>query len=638
MAAVARRRGARLRLRLTAWPRVGKPRQQQLQAEVPWRRGTMPQTALADVFGGVASGLEPRVDRRAAAIQEANEDEYIQLPPAARSLPETTTMSYRVLARRWRPKNFSSMVGQEHVVRALRNALEQNRLHHACLFTGTRGVGKTTFARIIAKCLNCARGVTADPCGECEACCGIDAGRFIDLLEVDAASRARVDETRDLMDSVPYAPTVGRCKVYLIDEVHMFSNHSFNALLKVLEEPPDHVKFLFATTEPKRIPVTVLSRCLQFNLRRLAPEQIATQIEIILKSEEVQFDAQAPRLLATAAQGSMRDALSLLDQAISDGGGELREARLKAMLGTVEQADVEGLLEAVISGDGPALLAECDRVADLQTNPAEVLSTMLTLLQRVAVCQAAGSVGTLQATPGSVRDFAARVSTAEVQLFYQIALTGRRDLSLCPDPHAGLEMCMVRMLAFRPGEEATTKTVAAANARACRNPAPAVRTNDNQVTPASTATGLTTVDGGVDPASSTATASVESPPDVTESRLDVWWRELVGQLQVSNGTRQLALQCAPQERTETRLVLAIDGAGQVLLSDARKQRLQEALDQALDPSLKLEFSTQRPGRPVPAERNHQLALRYLKEDTVVRQLQTQYGASIDPNSVRLVEI
>lgn len=546
-------------------------------------------------------------------------------------------MSYRVLARRWRPKNFSGMVGQEHVVRALRNALEQNRLHHACLFTGTRGVGKTTFARIIAKCLNCAQGVTAEPCGECEACRGIDAGRFIDLLEVDAASRARVDETRDLMDSVPYAPTVGRYKVYLIDEVHMFSNHSFNALLKVLEEPPDHVKFLLATTEPKRIPVTVLSRCLQFNLRRLAPEKIAAQVERILTSEEVQFDAQAPRLLATAAQGSMRDALSLLDQAISDGGGELREARLKAMLGTVEQADVEGLLEAVISGDGPALLAECERVADLQTNPAEVLSTMLSLLQRIAVCQAAGSVGTRQAAPGSVRDFAARVSTAEVQLFYQIALTGRRDLSLCPDPHAGLEMCMVRMLAFRPGEEATAKTVATANARARKDPAPATQTQANQPAPAPASTGPATVDAGVEPAPSTATAPGEPPPGAAESELDAWWRELVGRLQVSNGTRQLALQCVPQARTETSLVLAIDERGQVLLGDARKQRLQEALDQALDPPLKLEFSAQRPGRLVPAERNRQLALRYLEEDTVVQQLQAQYGASIDPSSVRPVE-
>ena len=549
-------------------------------------------------------------------------------------------MSYRVLARRWRPVDFNSMVGQEHVVRTLRNALQQDQLHHACLFTGTRGVGKTTLARILAKCLNCARGVTAEPCGECEACRGIDAGNFIDLLEVDAASRARVDETRDLMDSVPYAPTAGRCKVYLIDEVHMFSNHSFNALLKILEEPPDHVKFLLATTEPKRIPVTVLSRCLQFNLRRLAPGQISTQLEHILESEKVPFDAESPRLLAEAAQGSMRDALSLLDQAISDGGGELRETSVKAMLGTVEQADVEGLLEAVISADGPALLAECERVADLQTNPSEVLSAMLTLLQRIAFQQAAGTAGKRKATAGSVRDFATRIPAAEVQLLYQVALTGRRDLSLCPDPHAGLEMCLVRMLAFRPGAGDPTgareqrqapasaspaKPAATAPRKAHNDPAPTGRKPANPAAPATAAGNGSAAAPGTD----------AQPPAAQVSELDAWWHALVGRLETNHGTRQLALNCLPLRKTDTQLELTLDESKKALLSDARKQRLQQALDDMPGVPLKLVFHIQPPHQQTPAERNQELAMRSIQEDPNVRQMQEKYQARINPDSVGL---
>ena len=541
-------------------------------------------------------------------------------------------MSYRVLARRWRPTCFDDLVGQEHVVRALSNALEQDRLHHACLFTGTRGVGKTTLARILARCLNCAKGVSASPCGECSACRSIDEGRFVDLLEVDAASRARVDETRELMDSVPYVPTSGRYKVYLIDEVHMFSNHSFNALLKVLEEPPDHVKFLLATTEPKRIPVTVLSRCLQFNLRRLTPAQIAGQLERILNSEQVSFDANAVQLLAAAAQGSMRDALSLLDQAISDGGGELREAPLRAMLGTVEDANMEALLNAIIARDGPALLAESERIADLQVDPSGVLSSMLNLLQRIALTQAAGH-SKRKSAPDSVPDFAARLSPEEVQLLYQIALNGRRDLPLCPNPLGGLEMCLIRMLAFRPGGTA---------------PAAAPPPQRSATTTAAVADQAAPAAAPPPQRSATTTAAVadQATPAATPmpDTLHAWWHDTVGRLQLSPATRQVALNCAPVEKTATRLRLALGPDKQALLNDQRKQQLQQALQELLKEALQLEFDTQSPEQKTPAEYQQeqqqaqkQQALRLIEEDPHVQKLQEQYQAQIQPGSADLIK-
>ena len=296
-------------------------------------------------------------------------------------------MSYQVLARKWRPRSFADMVGQAHVVRALSNALERGQLHHAYLFTGTRGVGKTTLARILSKCLNCEQGVSATPCGVCGACRAVDEGRFVDLLEVDAASRTKVDQTRDLMDNVPFAPISGRYKVYLIDEVHMFSAGSFNALLKTLEEPPPHVKFLLATTDPQKVPVTVLSRCLQFTLKRLTPAEIATQLAHILGVEGIPFDTQALALLARAADGSMRDGLSLLDQAIAFGGGRVDAAEVGAMLGTVGRGLTLDLASALASGDGARLLAEVARIHELTPELGEVLSELLVLLHRVALYQ-----------------------------------------------------------------------------------------------------------------------------------------------------------------------------------------------------------------------------------------------------------
>jgi len=360
-------------------------------------------------------------------------------------------MSYQVLARKWRPRNFTELVGQEHVRQALTNALDNDRLHHAFLFTGTRGVGKTTIARILAKSLNCEQGVSSTPCGVCPTCVEINEGRFVDLIEVDAASRTKVDETRELLENVQYAPSRGRYKVYLIDEVHMFSNHSFNALLKTLEEPPPHVKFLLATTDPQRLPVTILSRCLQFNLKRLSPELIRNHLAKVLTAEDIEHETAALRLIARAADGSMRDALSLLDQAIAFGAGALREAEVRSMLGSIEQHHVIELLQALAAGDAGALLTRVAALAEHSPDFAGVLAELISTLHRIALAQAAAdAVDDEMDDRESVLALAERLSPEDVQLYYQIALIGRRDLPLAPTQRGGFEMILLRMLAFRP--------------------------------------------------------------------------------------------------------------------------------------------------------------------------------------------
>src|SRR5262245_1500692 len=359
-------------------------------------------------------------------------------------------MSYQVFARKLRPPGFEGLVGQEHVVRALVHALENERVHHAYLFTGTRGVGKTTIARILAKCLNCERGVSANPCGECSACREIDEGRFIDLIEVDAASRTRVDDTRDLLDNVQYAPTRGRYKVYLIDEVHMLSAHSFNALLKTLEEPPPHVKFLLATTDPQKLPVTVLSRCLQFNLKSLPPALIQERLRTICESEQVPAEPAALRQLALSAQGSMRDALSLLDQAIAYCGGDLHAKDVQSMLGGIDRRDAYALLGALARGDGAVLMAEVERLDENAPDYAVVLDEVAALLQRVALAQVVPSAIPDEAERRELAPLIEALRPEDVQLYYQIALIGRRDLPLGSDPRVGFEMTLLRMLAFRP--------------------------------------------------------------------------------------------------------------------------------------------------------------------------------------------
>ncbi|MCK4833802.1 MAG: DNA polymerase III subunit gamma/tau, partial [Gammaproteobacteria bacterium] len=360
-------------------------------------------------------------------------------------------MSYQVLARKWRPQNFQELVGQEHVQRALVNALNDDRLHHAYLFTGTRGVGKTTIARIFSKSLNCETGITSTPCGQCSTCLEIAEGRYVDLIEVDAASRTGVDDTRDLLENVQYAPTRGRYKVYLIDEVHMFSKSSFNALLKTLEEPPPHVKFLLATTDPQKLPVTILSRCLQFNLKRLPVSLIISHLQHILTEEKVEFNVTALQLIAEAADGSMRDALSLLDQALAFGGGSIMEEEVRDMLGSVSRDKVIRLLTAVLQRDAAQTMAVVAELAELSPDFENVLTELLSLLHHMSLAKTVPeALDEFVSAREELLKLCEEVSAEDLHLFYQIALIGRRDLPLSPDARNGFEMIMLRLLAFRP--------------------------------------------------------------------------------------------------------------------------------------------------------------------------------------------
>jgi len=360
-------------------------------------------------------------------------------------------MSYQVLARKWRPAKFQEMVGQEHVLKALVNALDDDRLHHAYLFTGTRGVGKTSIARLFAKSLNCEQGVSSTPCGQCSACKEIAEGRFVDLIEVDAASRTKVEDTRELMENVQYAPTHGRYKVYLIDEVHMLSTHSFNALLKTLEEPPPHVKFLLATTDPQKLPITILSRCLQFNLKNLIPERIVNHLRTVLTAEQIQFEEPALWLLARSADGSMRDAMSLTDQAIAFGAGQIGEADVRAMLGTIDQRLVYQMLFCLAASDAKGLMAAVTDLAQFSPDYNTVLGDLIGVLHRIAMAQTIpDAVDNSMGDKDQIIDLAGKLTAEDVQLYYQVALMGRKDLPFVPDPREGLEMVLLRMLAFRP--------------------------------------------------------------------------------------------------------------------------------------------------------------------------------------------
>ena len=433
-------------------------------------------------------------------------------------------MSYLVLARKYRPRNFTEMVGQDHVVQALTNALTTQRLHHAYLFTGTRGVGKTTVSRILAKSLNCQGpdgqgGITATPCGVCQACCDIDSGRFVDYTELDAASNRGVDEVQTLLEQAVYKPVQGRFKVFMIDEVHMLTNTAFNAMLKTLEEPPEYLKFVLATTDPQKVPVTVLSRCLQFNLRPMAPETVREHLEKVLATEAVPADAQSLRLLARAARGSMRDALSLTDQAIAFGAGQLLEANVRQMLGSVDRSYVFRLIAALAEGDGKTVVETSEALRLNGLNAASTLEEMSTVLQRMAVLQAVGG-GDLDDSDPEAQDIARlaqALPTDETQLLYSICLHGRGDLGLAPDEYAALTMVLLRLLAFKPGagESAQKKTLATAPAAPERAVAPDAAAADRAGARCLPPVGAATADsGGVpDPAPSPVAALAVPPRD-----------------------------------------------------------------------------------------------------------------------------
>jgi len=521
-------------------------------------------------------------------------------------------MSYQVLARKWRPRNFNEVVGQEHVVQALVNALDHDRLHHAFLFSGTRGVGKTTLARILAKALNCDQGVSSTPCGTCPTCTAVDEGRFVDLIEVDAASRTKVDDTRELLDNVQYAPTRGRYKVYLIDEVHMLSGHSFNALLKTLEEPPPHVKFLLATTDPQKLPVTVLSRCLQFNLKPLDRERIAGQLARIAQAEEIPADDAALALIARAAAGSMRDALSLLDQAVAHGGGSLARDQVAEMLGTVEHAHVAAMLESLCAADATAALGAVARMAAQGVDFAAALDELLAALYLVALCQVNPElVRDRSDDPGDSLALAQRMGAEDVQLYYQLGLLAKRDLPLAPDPRTGLEMGLLRMIAFRP---------------AGGQPRPAGAGNDDARTvKARPAAGATTPDRA----------------DAADTAQDASWRETVAALGLGGLVRELANHCALESRDGLSFQLVLDAACARLHNREREEALREALERRLGEGVRLQIRVGTPPGETPArsaererDERQKSARQSIESDPNVQAMMRTFDARIDPESVR----
>jgi DNA polymerase III subunit gamma/tau len=532
-------------------------------------------------------------------------------------------VSYTVLARKWRPRRFEELVGQPHVVQALANSLADNRLHHAYLFTGTRGIGKTTVARLLAKALNCEKGIVAEPCGVCAACTAIDEGRFVDLIEVDAASRTKVDDTRELLDNVQYAPTRGRFKVYLIDEVHMLSAHSFNALLKTLEEPPPHVKFLLATTDPQKLPVTVLSRCLQFNLKRFTAAQIQAQLEKICRAEGIAFDAAGLKAIARAAAGSMRDGLSLLDQSIAFGGGKVEGALVAAMLGSIDRDHVLRLLGALAKQDGAALLAEVEKLDESAPDYGAVLDELLEALQRIAVLQLVGGRSDDEDF-AAVAPFVEQFSQEDAQLYYQIALHGRRDLPLCREPRMGVEMTLLRMLAFRPAAETDVAPSRPARIAAGATPeaGPRAAPRPQPSTPADR------------PPESSArpNGAAAQPAD---------WSAVVQSLDLRGPARQLADSCDLKSNAGGAWQLVMPADKEHLNTQQLRTRLETALREQYGRDVKLSVVVGQPSRATPAEvrrANESTRMREAREaienDASVKAIQAAFDATLEPDSIR----
>ena len=471
-------------------------------------------------------------------------------------------MSYLALARKWRPGFFSDVAGQDHVVRALLNALESDRVHHAFLFAGTRGVGKTTIARILSKALNCESPKGGEPCGECSPCVSIDEGRFVDLLEVDAASRTKVDQTRELLENVQYTPTSGRYKIYLIDEVHMLSASSFNALLKTLEEPPPHVKFLLATTDPQKLPVTVLSRCLQFNLKRLPTALISERMAYICEQEKIKADPVALSRLARAANGSMRDGLSLLDQALVFGGGELKDEDAAEMLGSMDPRHLRQIMQAVIDGDAAGLMQHAKQLQELVPDYSAVLDDLAILLQQIAVMHLAGEEALDEdADIELVAGLAGQFDAETVQLLYQIAITGSRDLALAPDPRIGFEMTLLRMLSFRP-----VAAVGGASGGA-----------GGGASGGATGGGRKAADAAASETRAAKPARSASGSRRAKHAQPVNWDDLIITMNLKGMTLQLARNCVLAEQSDTLLVLEVGKSGQHLLTDSQQGLLTEAI-------------------------------------------------------------
>jgi DNA polymerase-3 subunit gamma/tau len=532
-----------------------------------------------------------------------------------------------VLARKWRPRNFAQLAGQEHVVQALTNALTQNRLHHAYLFTGTRGVGKTTIARIFAKSLNCESGITATPCGVCGACTEIDSGRFVDLIELDAASNTQVDNMRELLESALYAPTSGRFKVYIIDEVHMLSKSAFNAMLKTLEEPPSHVKFILATTDPQKIPVTVLSRCLQFNLKQLPPALILTHLQYVLEQENIPFENGALNLVARAAQGSMRDALSLLDQAIAYSSGKVDEALVRTMLGAIDQGYLFDLLQTLRAGDGGGLLRIADDMSIRSLAFEAALQDLATLLHRIALAQTIpNAIPDDEPERFRLLELAQQFTPEEIQLNYQIVIHGRNEIDLAPDEYAGFTMTLLRMLAFAP------QGAAASAGQVAPKPAPAAVP---KAAPAATK------HMAAEPAPVTHSAPVQTAASGT----DLDWNALLSQLNLQGMARELAKNSVLASFTDGRVVLNLAPQHKHLRTNKiAQEKLQAALSEYFVKPIKLtvqlgeENSVATPAAVEQHEKQtrQQQAEEAIKHDTFVREAQAHLGAQVIESSIRPV--
>ena len=527
-------------------------------------------------------------------------------------------VSYQVLARKWRPRAFEEIVGQSHVVTALVNALDSQRLHHAYLFTGTRGVGKTTLARILAKAINCETGITSRPCGKCRACTDIDAGRFVDLLEVDAATNTKVDEMRELLDTAQYMPVSGRFKVYIIDEVHMLSRHAFNSMLKTLEEPPEHVKFILATTDPQRLPVTVLSRCLQFNLKPLTPALISGHLKRVLEAEGIPFEDGALAQLGRSAAGSLRDSLSLLDQAIAHGGGRVAAQPVAEMLGSLGSDLLWPLLERIAEGDGKATIAEAERIAARSVSFDAALEEMAALLHRVALAQVGAGADADQPDAARVEALGRRLEPGSVQVMYQVALLGRRDLALAPDEFAGFTMALLRMLSF---------TAAPAEARAAR------------ATPAATQ---------AEPAAAAPQRSAPAPaqgaPSAPRAAFDGNWPALVERMNLSGMAGMVARHGELASFENNHLELTVPESQRMYAEKPYQDKLKAELQQHFGPGLRLTVRVgATEGTSIAAARSREQAKRQasaaesIEEDPFVRDLVRDLGAEVVSSSIRPAE-
>jgi DNA polymerase-3 subunit gamma/tau len=545
-------------------------------------------------------------------------------------------VSYQVLARKWRPRVFDDLVGQEHVVQALVNGLDQDRVHHAFLLTGTRGVGKTTIARILAKCLNCEQGVSSTPCGECSSCVDLDEGRFVDMLEIDAASKTKVDDTRELLETVQYTPTRGRFKVYIIDEVHMLSGHSFNALLKTLEEPPPHVKFVLATTDPQKLPVTILSRCLRFNLSRLLPEQIGGQLEKILEAEAIEAEDSAVMRIARAADGSMRDGLSLLDQAIAYGGGSLKDNEVASMLGSIDHVHTAGIINALAESDADSLLETVHDLVRQSRRLETVLDELAEAMHRIALIHAAPDFRDPErADWDSLVELAGRIAPEDAQLYYQVAVTGRRDLEMAPDPRTGLEMTLLRMLAFKP-EDGASPTPPAGPAKD--------KTGDNKDAARKAREALEEMQRGdptgqlelskqpVSKPAAVEPAVVDSPPD---------WFSLQNSLELSGAARELARNLQLESAGQVRWKFLVPDTLQHLGTPSVVEDLQSALSARLGQPVMLELhSASEPVESVAAVAQRKVDDRMqeaewaIEDDPTVREMKERFGARTVPDSVQ----